>query len=350
VTTRLSYRDAGVDIEAGDLLVERIKGHVRRTHRPEVMGGLGGFAGLCAIPGRYKEPLLVSCTDGVGTKLKLAFLTGRHDTVGIDLVAMNVNDLVVCGGEPLFFLDYFASGKLEVGVAERVIGGIADGCQAAGCALLGGETAEMPGFYAAGEYDLAGFCVGVVEKNRRVDGTAIRPGDKLLGLASSGFHSNGYSLVRKVFLEEMRLPLDAQAPGLNEPLGQALLRPTRIYVRSMRALADADLLHGAAHITGGGLVDNPTRMIPDGARLKLQLRLGSWPIPPIFQLLARGGGVAPEEMRRTFNMGLGMLVCVPADREAEAVTLLERSGEQVFSVGQVAAADAPDAPVEFLTQ
>ena len=350
MTTRLSYRDAGVDIDAGDLLVERIKGHVRRTHRPEVMGGLGGFAGLCAIPGRYKEPLLVSCTDGVGTKLKLAFLTGRHDTVGIDLVAMNVNDLVVCGGEPLFFLDYFASGKLEVGVAERVIGGIADGCQAAGCALLGGETAEMPGFYAAGEYDLAGFCVGVVEKSRRVDGTAIRPGDKLLGLASSGFHSNGYSLVRKVFLEEMRLDLDAQAPGMNEPLGQALLRPTRIYVRSMRALAEAELLRGAAHITGGGLVDNPTRMIPDGARLRLQLRLGSWTIPPIFELLARGGGVAPEEMRRTFNMGLGMLVCVPADRVAEAVTLLERSGEQVFAVGQVAATDAPDAPVEFLTQ
>jgi phosphoribosylformylglycinamidine cyclo-ligase len=350
VSPRWSYRDAGVDIDAGDLLVERIKGHVRRTQRPEVMGGLGGFAGLCAIPGRYKEPLLVSCTDGVGTKLKLAFLTGRHDTVGIDLVAMNVNDLVVCGGEPLFFLDYFASGKLEVGVAERVIGGIADGCQAAGCALLGGETAELPGFYAAGEYDLAGFCVGVVEKSKRVDGTSIKAGDKLLGLASSGFHSNGYSLVRKVFLEEMRLDLDATAPGLEEPLGQALLRPTRIYVRAMRALADADLLRGAAHITGGGLVDNPPRMIPDGARLKLQLRLGSWRIPPLFDLLARGGGVAPEEMRRTFNMGLGMLACVPADRVSEAITVLERSGEQVWEVGQVAAADAPDAPVEFLTQ
>ena len=349
MTTRLSYRDAGVDIDAGELLVEQIKGHVRRTHRPEVMGGLGGFAGLCAIPGRYKEPLLVSCTDGVGTKLKLAFLTGRHDTVGIDLVAMNVNDLCVCGGEPLFFLDYFASGKLEVGVAERVIGGIADGCQAAGCALLGGETAELPGFYAEGEYDLAGFCVGIVEKSRRVDGTAIRAGDKLLGLASSGFHSNGYSLVRKVFLEEMRLDLEATAPGLDEPLGQALLRPTRIYVRAMRALADADLLHGAAHITGGGLVDNPPRMIPDRAPLKLQIRLGSWPIPPLFELLARGGGVAPEEMRRTFNMGLGMVVSVPADRVAEAVTILERSGEQVFPIGEVAAADRPDAPVEFLT-
>jgi phosphoribosylformylglycinamidine cyclo-ligase len=344
----LTYRDAGVDIDAGDALVEQIKGHVRRTRRPEVLTGLGGFAGLCALPTRYKEPLLVSCTDGVGTKLKLAFLTGRHDTVGIDLVAMNVNDLVVCGGEPLFFLDYFASGKLEVGVAERVISGIADACQAAGCALLGGETAELPGFYADGEYDLAGFCVGVVEKSRHIDGRNIRAGDRLLGLASSGFHSNGYSLVRKVFLEQMGLSLDATPAGLGEPLGQALLRPTKIYVRAMRALADADLLRGAAHITGGGLVDNPTRMLPEDARLKLQLRLGSWHVPPVFELLASGGGVAPEEMRRTFNMGLGMLICVPADRVAEATTLLERAGEQVFAVGQVAPADGPDAPVEFL--
>ncbi len=346
--SRLSYRDAGVDIDAGDQLVERIKGHVRRTHRPEVLGDFGGFAGLCALPARYKEPLLVSCTDGVGTKLKLAFLTGRHDTVGIDLVAMCVNDLVVCGGEPLFFLDYFASGKLEVGVAERVIAGIADGCQAAGCALLGGETAELPGFYADGEYDLAGFCVGVVEKSRRVDGRAIRAGDRLLGLASSGFHSNGYSLVRKVFLERLRFDLDRVPPGLSEPLGQALLRPTRIYVRAVRALAEADLLRGAAHITGGGLVDNPTRMLPPGARLKLQIRLGAWPVPAIFDLLSRGGDVAPEEMRRTFNLGLGMVVCVPAERAVEATALLERAGEQVFSVGQVAEASAPDSPVEFL--
>ena len=344
----LSYRDAGVDIDAGDELVERIKSHVKRTHRPEVMGGLGGFAGLFSMPARYKEPLLVSCTDGVGTKLKLAFLTGKHDTVGVDLVAMSVNDLVVCGGEPLFFLDYFASGKLEVGVAERVIAGIADGCQAAGCALLGGETAELPGFYADGEYDLAGFCVGVVEKSRRVDGTQIRPGDRLLGLASSGFHSNGYSLVRKVFLDEMRLDLAAAPKGFDEPLGQLLLRPTRIYVRSLRALAEADLLRGAAHITGGGLVDNPTRMLPEGARLKLQIRLGSWEIPPIFALLASGGRVAPDEMRRTFNLGIGMVVCVPAERAAEATALLERAGEKVYAIGQVAAADAPDAPVEFL--
>jgi phosphoribosylformylglycinamidine cyclo-ligase len=343
----LTYRDAGVDIDAGDALVERIKGHVRRTMRPEVMTDLGGFAGLCALPTRYREPLLVSCTDGVGTKLKLAFLTGRHNTVGVDLVAMNVNDLVVCGAEPLFFLDYFASGKLEVGVAEQVIAGIADGCQAAGCALIGGETAELPGFYADGEYDLAGFSVGVVEKSRRVDGRAIAAGDKLLGLASSGFHSNGYSLVRRVFLDHMRLELGDTPPGLSEPLADALLRPTRIYARSLAGLHEAGLLRGAAHITGGGLVDNPTRMLPADARLRLRLHLGSWEVPPVFGLLARGGNVSDEEMRRTFNMGIGMLVCVPADRAAEAVAMLEKAGERVFTVGEVVPADAPEAPVEF---
>jgi phosphoribosylformylglycinamidine cyclo-ligase len=347
---RHSYREAGVDIDAGDDLVERIKPHVRRTLRPEVMNGLGGFAGLCAIPSRYREPLLVSCTDGVGTKLKLAFLTGRHDTVGIDLVAMSVNDLAVCGAEPLFFLDYFASGKLEVGVAERVIAGIADGCHDAGCALLGGETAELPGFYAPGEYDLAGFCVGIVEKSRHVDGRAIKPGDRLLGLASSGFHSNGYSLVRKVLLEHMKLPLDAAPPGFEEPLQQLLLRPTRIYVRALRALHDADLLRGAAHITGGGLVDNPTRMLPSDAKLRLRIRRAAWDPPPLFRLLATGGNVADDEMLRTFNMGIGMVVCVPGERVAEAETLLARAGEQVFALGDVVAADAPDAPVEFLSR
>jgi phosphoribosylformylglycinamidine cyclo-ligase len=346
--TALTYRDAGVDIDAGDSLVERIKPHVKRTMRREVMTDLGGFAGLCAIPTGYREPLLVSCTDGVGTKLKLAFLTGKHDTVGVDLVAMNVNDLIVCGAEPLLFLDYFASGKLDVDVAEQVIAGIADGCQQAGCALVGGETAELPGFYAAGEYDLAGFCVGVVEKSRRIDGRAIEPGDRLLGLASSGFHSNGYSLVRHVLLETMGLPLDAAPAGFDAPLRDLLLRPTRIYVKALRRLAAADLMRGAAHITGGGLVDNPTRMIPAGAKLKLQLQLGSWTIPPIFDLLARGGNVAPDEMLRTFNMGLGMLVCVPAASAGAARGLLEECGERVFDVGQVAAADAPDAPVEFL--
>jgi phosphoribosylformylglycinamidine cyclo-ligase len=353
----LTYRDAGVDIDAGDELVERIKGHVKRTLRPEVMTGLGGFAGLCALPTGYREPILVSCTDGVGTKLKLAFQTGKHDTVGIDLVAMNVNDLVVCGAEPLFFLDYFASGRLEVGVAERVIAGIADGCQQAGCALLGGETAELPGFYAPGEYDLAGFCVGVVEKSRRVDGSALEPGDVLLGLASSGFHSNGYSLVRRVFLDALKAdltqPLKALAPqgfsaeGLERPLGETLLAPTRIYVKALRKLAAANLLRGAAHITGGGLVDNPTRMFVPGAPLKLQIRLGSWPIPAVMQLLARAGRVSPEEMRRTFNLGIGMIVAVPQSRANDARRLLEQEGETVHEIG-VVAAGPPDGPVEFL--
>ncbi len=240
---------------------------------------------------------------------------------------MNVNDLVVCGAEPLFFLDYFASGRLDVGVAERVIAGIADGCQQAGCALVGGETAELPGFYADGEYDLAGFCVGVVERSRRIDGRAIEAGDRLLGLASSGFHSNGYSLVRRVLLEKMALRARRDAAGLDAPLADVLLRPTRIYVRALRRLAAADLLRGAAHITGGGLIDNPPRMIPGDAKLKLQIDVGSWTVPPVFDLLARGGGVAPDEMLRTFNMGLGMLVCVPAARVREARTLLEEEGE-----------------------
>jgi phosphoribosylformylglycinamidine cyclo-ligase len=344
----LTYRDAGVDIDAGDSLVERIKPHVKRTMRPEVMTDLGGFAGLCALPAGYREPLLVSCTDGVGTKLKLAFQTGKHGTVGVDLVAMNVNDLICCGAEPLLFLDYFASGKLEVGVAEQVIAGIADGCQQSRCALVGGETAELPGFYAAGEYDLAGFCVGVVEKSGRVDGRAIEAGDKLLGLASSGFHSNGYSLVRRVFLEHMKLRLDQPAEGLGpEPLGDVLLRPTRIYVRALRALYAAGLLRGAAHITGGGLVDNPTRMLPGNAKLELRLTLGSWEVPAVIRLLQRGGNVADGEMLRTFNMGLGMLVCVPAARAAEARRLLEAEGERVFEVGEVAPSAAPDAPVQF---
>jgi phosphoribosylformylglycinamidine cyclo-ligase len=343
----LTYRQAGVDIDAGDELVERIKSHVKRTMRPEVLTDLGGFAGLFGMPKGYQDPVLVACTDCVGTKLKLAFLTGRHDTVGIDLVAMNVNDLVVSGAEPLFFLDYFAAGALQVGVAERVIAGIADGCKQAGCALLGGETAELPGFYAKGEYDLAGFCVGVVDRKARVDGSTIVPGDVLLGLASSGFHSNGYSLVRRVFLEHAKLPLDAHLVGVDAPLGEALLRPTRIYVRSLRMLFAAGLMKGAAHITGGGLVDNPTRMLPPGAPLTLQIELGRWPMPPLFTALAKLGGVAPDEMRRTFNLGIGMVVAVAASRVDEARALLEAEGEKVFRIGQVASGTA-DSPVEFL--
>ena len=344
----LTYRDAGVDIDAGNDLVERIKGHVGRTRRKEVLGGLGGFAGLCALPSGYQNPLLVSCTDGVGTKLKLAFTTGIHDTIGIDLVAMNVNDLVVCGAEPLFFLDYFAVGQLDVAVAERVVAGIADGCLQAGCALVGGETAKLPGFYQAKEYDLAGFCVGVVERDGRVDGSQIRPGDVLLGLASSGFHSNGYSLVRRVFLEHAKLGLDAQLEGLDKPLGQALLAPTRIYVKALRALYGAGLMKGAAHITGGGLVENPSRMLPDGAPLKLVIDLRSWTLPPLFRHAMRLGNIEPEEMRRTFNMGIGMVVAVAADRAQQATELLQAQGETVHAIGRVAEAPAPDAPVEFV--
>jgi phosphoribosylformylglycinamidine cyclo-ligase len=347
----ITYRDAGVDIDAGDSLVERIKPHVKRTMRPEVLGGLGGFAGLTALPAGYREPLLVSCTDGVGTKLKLAFMTGKHGTVGVDLVAMNVNDLICCGAEPLFFLDYFASGKLEVGVAEQVIAGIADGCVQARCALVGGETAELPGFYAAGEYDLAGFCVGVVEKSKSVDGRAIQAGDKLLGIASSGFHSNGYSLVRRVLLEHMGLSLAEPAEGLEAgaSLGDVLLRPTKVYVRAVRALYAQGLLRGAAHITGGGLIDNPTRMLPGDAKLKLRIKLGSWEIPAVMKLLQRGGNVADAEMIRTFNMGIGMIACVPADKAAEARRVLEAEGERVFEIGDVAPSDVVDAPVEFLS-
>jgi phosphoribosylformylglycinamidine cyclo-ligase len=344
----LTYRDAGVDIDAGDALVERIKSHVKRTMRPEVLTNLGGFAGLCGLPKGYKNPLLVACTDGVGTKLKLAFMLNKHDTVGIDLVAMNANDLVVCGAEPLLFLDYFAAGRLEVGVAEQVISGIADGCKQAGCALIGGETAELPGFYAEGEYDLAGFCVGVVDKDKVIGGSTLEPGDVLLGLGSTGFHSNGYSLVRKVFLDEAGLDLASKPTDLNCTLGEALLCPTRIYVRALRRLAASGLMKGAAHITGGGLVDNPTRMFAAGAKLKLQIDLRTWQPPPVFAMLARLGRVAPEEMRRTFNMGIGMIVAVPAGAADAAQSILELEGEKVFTIGSVQSSDEVDAPVEFI--
>jgi phosphoribosylformylglycinamidine cyclo-ligase len=300
------------------------------------------------LPKGYKNPLLVACTDGVGTKLKLAFMMNKHDTVGVDLVAMNANDLVVCGAEPLLFLDYFAAGHLEVGVAEQVISGIADGCKQAGCALIGGETAELPGFYAKGEYDLAGFCVGVVDKEKVINGNTLEPGDVLLGLASTGFHSNGYSLVRRVFFDEARMDLASKPDELDVSLGEALLRPTRIYVRALRRLAASGLMKGAAHITGGGLVDNPTRMFPAGAKLKLQIDLNTWQPPPLFSMLARLGNVAPEEMRRTFNMGIGMIVAVPAGAADAAQSILELEGEKVFTIGSVQHSDQVDAPVEFL--
>ena len=342
----LTYRDAGVDQAAGDDLVERIKPLVRATMRPEVLAGVGGFAALCGIPQGYREPLLVSGTDGVGTKLKIAFLTGRHDTVGIDLVAMCVNDVITCGAEPLFFLDYFATGRLEIGVAEQVISGIARGCTDAGCALVGGETAELPGFYADGEYDLAGFAVGVVERASVLDGRQVAVGDKLVGVASSGLHSNGYSLARKVVLEHLALPTGARPPELGGvTVGEALLTPTRIYARLVKALRATVAPHGIAHITGGGLPGNAPRMLGPG--LALRFVNGSWSVPPIFDLIARGG-VDTGEMRATFNVGLGLVVAVaPADAD-RAVAVCAEAGERATIVGEVVAAGPGVPEVAFV--
>ncbi|HYG53754.1 MAG TPA: phosphoribosylformylglycinamidine cyclo-ligase [Burkholderiales bacterium] len=315
----LSYRDAGVDIDAGDALVEAIKPLAKRTMRPEVLGGIGGFGALCEIPKKYREPVLVSGTDGVGTKLKLAFSLGRHDTVGIDLVAMSVNDVLVQGAEPLFFLDYFACGRLDVSVGEQVVKGIARGCELAGCALIGGETAEMPGMYPEGEYDLAGFCVGVVERSRIIDGRSIVPGDALLGLASSGPHSNGYSLIRKI-VERAKPPFD-------------LLEPTRIYVKPVLRLLESVPVKGLAHITGGGLVGNVPRVLPSGT--KAIVRNGSWPRPDVFRWLQQQGGVAEDEMHRVFNCGIGMVVVVAAADAKRAADVLRAAGETVYEIGSI---------------
>jgi phosphoribosylformylglycinamidine cyclo-ligase len=333
----LTYKGAGVDIDAGDELVSRIKPLAARTMRPEVIGGLGGFAGLCALPGRYKDPLLVSGTDGVGTKLKTAFATGRHDTVGIDLVAMSVNDVAVTGAEPLFFLDYFAAGALDVDVAAAVIGGIAEGCHQAGCALLGGETAELPGLYAAGEYDLAGFCVGVVERAEVKDGGALAVGDALIALGSSGLHSNGHSLARKALLEVRGLGFDARPAELGgASIADALLAPTRIYVAALAALSKAGVAwRGAAHITGGGLIENPPRILRTDA-LALRIELRSWTPPPIFGLIA-AAGVEAREMQRTFNLGVGMIVAVPAASVDAALAALATTGERAWRCGEVIA-------------
>ena len=321
----LTYRNAGVDMDAGDALVEAIKPFAKRTMRPEVLAGLGGFGALCAIPAKYKEPILVSGTDGVGTKLKLAFLLNRHGTVGIDLVAMSVNDVLVQGAEPLFFLDYFACGKLDTNVATNVIRGIAKGCEEAGCALIGGETAEMPGMYPEGEYDLAGFCVGVVEKERIIDGTTIQAGDVLLGLASSGPHSNGFSLIRRI--------LGADKP--DSDLADSLMEPTRIYVKPVLKLLAAVKVKGLAHITGGGLVGNVPRMLPQGMRAVLRKKM--WPRPELFSLLQKDGNIAEAEMHRVFNCGIGMVLCVARDQVAAATMLLKREGELAYEIGFVEA-------------
>lgn len=338
----LSYRDAGVDIDAGDALVERIKPLAKRTMRPEVLAGIGGFGALVEIGKRFREPVLVSGTDGVGTKLKLAFALDKHDTVGIDLVAMSVNDVLVQGAEPLFFLDYFACGKLDVDTAARVIGGIAKGCEQAGCALIGGETAEMPGMYPDGEYDLAGFCVGVVEKSEVITGRDIVPGDVVLGLASSGPHSNGYSLVRRI-IERARPDLAADFHG--RPLGDVLMEPTRIYVKPVLALMRTLRVKGLAHITGGGLVENVPRVLPEAVTATLDAR--RWTMPPVFRWLQEGGGVADAEMHRVFNCGIGMIVVVAQADAAQAIALLRSHGETVAEIGRIEAraAGAPQTTV-----
>ena len=329
----LSYRDAGVDIDAGDALVERIKPFARKTLREGVLGGLGGFGALFEVPKRYREPVLVSGTDGVGTKLKLAFDLNRHDTVGIDLVAMSVNDVLVQGAEPLFFLDYFACGKLDVDTAASVIQGVAKGCEYAGCALIGGETAEMPGMYPAGEYDLAGFAVGVVEKSAIITGQNIVPGDVVLGLPSSGAHSNGYSLVRKI--------LSVANPDLNAPfdgertLADAIMAPTRIYVKPMLALMAALPVKGMAHITGGGLTENVPRVLP--ASVKAVIDQSTWQRPRLFQWLQSAGNVAENEMHRVFNCGIGMCVVVANEHAQQALTLLRAAGEQAVEIGRIEA-------------
>jgi len=326
----MTYRDAGVDIDAGDELVERIKPLVRRTQRREVLAGIGGFGALVELPAGYRHPVLVSGTDGVGTKLRLAIETGRHDTIGIDLVAMCANDVLVQGAEPLFFLDYYATGKLRVAVAEAVVRGIVEGCVQAGAALVGGETAEMPGMYHGEDYDLAGFCVGVVEKEAIIDGTRVAAGDAIIGLASSGAHSNGYSLIRRLLSSAGATP-ETLLEG--RTLHDRLLTPTRIYVKALLALMRALPVHGLAHITGGGLTDNIPRTLPEG--LEAVLERGRWHRDPVFDWLQRAGAIAPEEMYRTFNCGIGMVIIVAAECASAAQELLAAHGETARVIGEV---------------
>jgi phosphoribosylformylglycinamidine cyclo-ligase len=328
----MTYRDAGVDIDAGDALVENIKPFAARTRREGVLAGIGGFGALFEVPKRYREPVLVSGTDGVGTKLKLAFTLGRHDTIGIDLVAMSVNDVLVQGAEPLFFLDYYATGRLEVAVATEVVKGIARGCELAGCALIGGETAEMPGMYAPGEYDLAGFCVGVVEKSKIIDGSTVSEGDVILGLASSGLHSNGYSLARRI-VDHAAPDLDADFHG--RPLADALLAPTRIYVKPVLGLLAALPVKALAHVTGGGLPGNVPRVLPPTLVAEIDGR--SWQRAPLFDWLQSAGNVADDEMYRTFNCGIGMVLVVAEADAAAAIDLLAAAGETVTRIGTIRA-------------
>lgn len=327
----LSYKDAGVDINAGNALVERIKPEVKRTTRAEVIGGLGGFGALCAIPSKYKEPVLVSGTDGVGTKLRLAIDLKKHDTIGIDLVAMCVNDLVVQGAEPLFFLDYYATGKLDVDVAADVVKGIADGCVQSGCALVGGETAEMPGMYHVGDYDLAGFCVGVVEKSEIIDGSRVKNGDALIALGSSGPHSNGYSLVRKV------IDVSGVNPATelldNKPLSEHVLAPTKIYVKSVLALIKQADVHAIAHLTGGGFWENIPRVLPKNTKAVIDEK--SWKWPSVFNWLQEKGNIDTYEMYRTFNCGIGMVIALPQEQVETALAILKQAGENAWLIGHI---------------
>jgi phosphoribosylformylglycinamidine cyclo-ligase len=331
----LTYRAAGVDIKAGDEAVRRIARLAERTRRPEVLGGIGAFAAFCSIPAGYREPVLVSSTDGVGSKLKVAFLADRHDTVGIDLVAMGVNDLLVHGAEPFYFLDYLAMHRVDPARVEAIVAGIAAGCDQAGCALVGGETAEMPDIYSPGEYDLAGFAVGVVERSRIVTGEEVKAGDRVLGLASSGLHSNGYSLARRVVFERLGLEVGDAFPGTGRSVADELLSPTRIYVKSILALRRALPVRAMAHVTGGGITENLPRVLPEGCRAVI--RPAAWPLAPVFRVIQDAAHVDEDEMRRTFNMGLGYLIVVRAEDVDGARALLRGAGESVFEVGEIEA-------------
>jgi len=344
---KVTYKDAGVDIDSGNTFVKMIKPLVKSTYRPEVIADIGGFGGLFSLNiTKYRQPVLVSGTDGVGTKLKLAFMADRHDTVGIDLVAMCVNDIIVQGAEPLFFLDYMATGRLDPEKASDVVKGIAHGCSLSGCSLIGGETAEMPGFYADGEYDLAGFAVGVVERDNIIDGSSITVGNKLIGIASSGLHSNGYSLARKVFFEMMGLGIDSMLPGFGTTVGEELLTPTRIYVKTVLNLLRDFRVNGIAHITGGGLLENIPRILPHGC--KAMISRDSWTVPQIFQVLQQGGSIDDQEMFRTFNCGIGMVLSVPETEADEILIRLSGLNEQAFVIGEVCKCDLGGECVELV--
>ena len=345
---KITYKDSGVDIDRANSFVERIKPLIKAASRREMMSGIGGFGGLFHLDiSKNRDPVLVSSTDGVGTKLKIAQMMDKHDTVGIDLVAMSVNDVVVQGAEPLFFLDYIATGKLLVEMTVQIVEGVVRGCQEAGCALIGGETAEMPGFYPDGEYDLAGFCVGVVDADKLIDGSEIRVGDRIIGIASSGLHSNGFSLARRVLFEEGKLHPEDKIEGLDECLGLALLKPTKIYVKSILNLIKNFKIRGIVHITGGGFTDNIPRIVPGPCRAVI--RKGSWPVPPIFDLIRRVGGVDEEEMLRVFNMGIGMIIIVAEMDHAEILERLEKLGEKAYALGVIEKRDSDQPTVSFVS-